>query len=396
MWSKSSWTKGGKTGKGKNKAADSAEMSWNPTTTWNDTGKGVWNAPSAGTTWGNTWGSEAYAGDTTKGKGWGSSTTTGQDSTKGKGKEWVSRLEGKYALAKTILRPYADEQGHAVYTQGSTLEFFGKHNMRQIIDARNSELARRPAIGISVVSSSLLALTNCLAEEDTDQDKKFQEALQEMRRLFSGEDGAAFRKACDTLCKDRSNQNSAEKRRKAVEIWVGFFRKHKDTLQKALPPMLSRASLLYMSGMQALESCTLTNALGNWSNKIPTTVANEASLSKWQASPKTLKLLVDYLVEALGQRQADDTAWKQAHGGWGGDSDDDAEADDGRDTWGIPATEGRKRKTTSQSSSTSSSKRRRKAAKKAEKRKAKKAAKAGKDTHREELPSLEADDVEAR
>ena len=151
-----------------------------------------------------------------------------------------------------------------------------------------------------------------------------------------------------------------------------------------------------MSGMQALESCTLTNALGNWSNKIPTTVANEASLSKWQASPKTLKLLVDYLVEALGQRQADDTAWKQAHGGWGGDSDDDAEADDGRDTWGIPATEGRKRKTTSQSSSTSSSKRRRKAAKKAEKRKAKKAAKAGKDTHREELPSLEADDVEAR
>ena len=278
---------------------------------------------------------------------------------------------------------------------GLYLGVFGKHNMRQIIDARNSELAR-PAIGISVVSSSLLALTNCLAEEDTDQDKKFQEALQEMRRLFSGEDGTAFRKACDTLCKDRSNQNSAEKRRKAVEIWVGFFRKHKDTLQKALPPMLSRASLLYMSGMQALESCTLTNALGNWSNKIPNTVANEASLSKWQASPKTLKLLVDYLAEALGQRQADDTAWKQAHGGWGGDSDDDAEADDGRDTWGIPATEGRKRKTTSQSSSTTSSKRRRKAAKKAEKRKAKKAAKAGKDTHREELPSLEADDVEAR
>ena len=54
---------------------------------------------------------------------------------------------GKYALGKTIPRSYADERGQAVYTQSSALEFFGKHNMRQIIDSKNSELAHRPAIG---------------------------------------------------------------------------------------------------------------------------------------------------------------------------------------------------------------------------------------------------------
>ena len=380
MWGKA-WNKGAKAGKGGKSIAKGADRSQEMWTggTWNQGGKGTWASASAapeGYAGPGSYDYDAYAASPAAGKGWeGSAGGKGKEQTSGKGKEWVARLEGKYALAKTVLRPYADERGQAVYAQGSVLDFFDKHHMRQIIDSRNSELARRPAIGMSVVSSSMLALTGLFEEEETEEDRKFHGALQNLRSLFAGEDGAAFKKACEILSKDRSSANSAEKRRKAVETWLAFFRKNKEILQTALPTMLQRASLLYMGGMQALEACTLANALGNWSSKVPTTVANEASLSRWQSSPKTLKLLIDYLVEAFGQRQTDDAAWKRTYGGWGGDSDE--ELDDsgaGGLAWGIRAPEDGKRARKSKSSSSSSSKRHRKAAKREEKRKHKKEA----------------------
>ena len=397
MWSKPAWGKGSKQGKGKGsgKAAEPTADAW-ASQAWNDNSKGGWSTQAAppSSNWGYDDGS--HFGQAT-GKGWTPSAgPKGQDSAKGKGKEWVPRLEGKYALAKTILRPYADERGHAVYAQNSAQEFFGKHNMRQIIDSRNSELARRPAIGISVVSSSMLALSTCFEEDATEDDKKFEEALEEMKGLISDGDGTAFKAACETLCRDRTNQASPEKLRKAIEIWIGFFRKHKDTLQKVLPQVLSRSSLLYMGGVQALEACTLANALGNWSSKVPTTVTNASALSRWQESPKNLKHLIEYLVEAFGQRHADDAAWKRAHGGWGGDSDDENEGQHPEDdAWGLPASTGRKRKSNSPSSSSSSSKRRRKAAKKAEKKKAKKALKATRAKKNEELAEGEDDEIQA-
>ena len=124
--------------------------------------------------------------------------------------------------------------------------------------------------------------------------------------------------------------------------------------------------------MQFLEATRLVNALSNWSTKVPLTVNNENTLKSWQASPKALSLLVTYIVEAFGQRHADDSAWKRAHGGWGGDSDDDEPGQDA--PWGVAEKE--KRKAPSSSSSSSSSRRRRKKAKKAAKKASKNAGKA--------------------
>ncbi|CAE7253624.1 unnamed protein product [Symbiodinium sp. CCMP2592] len=384
MWGKSSsWTKGSKSGKGKKTAGKNTEYvqdSWSATS-WSQPSKGDWNNPAGAADWWTSTGasgSDGYVGGAWDDSAW----AKGKEQPKGKGKEWIPRLEGKYALAKTILRPYADERGQAVYAAGSSVDFFEKENMRQLIDSKNSELARRPAIGVSVVSSSMLALSSCFGEDETDDDRKFQAALEKMRQLFSGEDGANLKKACETLSKDRSSNNSADKRRKAIETWIAFFRRNKQALQKALPQMLSRASLLYLGGIQALEACTMANALSNWSTKVPTTVANAASLSEWQSLPKDVDRLVHYLVEAFGQRHADESAWKRAYGGWGGDSDDEpfgAAADE--PAWGLkPAHKSKKRKSDSASSSPSSStKRRHDAAKKAEKRKLKKAAKAAKE-----------------
>ena len=382
MWGKA-WSKGskaGKHGKGTSKGADHSQDAWSGAP-WSTTGKGAWTGTTGASDGYSPAGSHGYDAWTSApgaAKGWEQSAGgKGKEQPNGKGQEWVPRLEGKYALAKTVLRPYADERWQAVYAQGSASDFFDKQHMRQIIDSRNSELARRPAIGVSVVSSSMLALAGLFEEDETEDDRKFQAALQHLHELFSGRDAAAFKKACEILSKDRNNSNSAEKRRKAVETWLAFFRANKEILQKSLPPVLQRTSLLYLGGMQALEASTLSNALGNWSSKIPTTVTNEASLSRWQASPKTLKLLVDYLVEAFGQRHADDAAWKRTYGGMGGDSDDEGGDKDADGlAWGLPAPIEKKRAKRDESSSTSSSKVRRKAARREKRRKQEKEAKA--------------------
>ena len=367
MWSKTNWSKG-KSGKGKNKSSG-----WgNQDSAWDQGGWGKGSYPSDSADW-------SASGSSAAGKGWGGWTGDGKATSQefehgnqGKGKQYVPRLEGRYALAKTALRPYADEKGSAVYAQGSPKDFFDKTNMRQIIDSRNSELVRRPAVGMSTVSSSVLSMLTHLDGRDGDNERSLRTALEELSDIFAGEDGASLKRACETLAKDRTARASPDKLRKAVEAWLGFFRKHKEALQRLLPQLLAGASVLYLGGMQILEATTLVNALSNWSTKVPLTVNNENTLKSWQASPKALSLLVAYIVEAFGQRHADDSAWKRAHGGWGGDSDDDEPGQDA--PWGVAEKE--KRKAPSSSSSSSSSRRRRKKAKKAAKKASKNAGKA--------------------
>ena len=86
---------------------------------------------------------------------------------KGKGgqqRDYMTRLEGRYAFGKALLRPYADEHGSAIYasTAGSAVNVLGKDNLRQVLDWRKSELVRRPAVGVSTVSGSLRCLKSTL------------------------------------------------------------------------------------------------------------------------------------------------------------------------------------------------------------------------------------------
>ena len=175
--------------------------------------------------------------------------------------------------------------------------------------------------------------------------------------------------------------------RTALAGWIGFFRDNKTALSDSLPDVLLFASTLYLGCSQLLEATTLTNALANWSTKIPATARTENVLAAWQAAPKDRELLMQYLLASITQRHADETAWQRSQGSaWGGDSDDDDAP------WGVAAAApGKKRKpSSSDSSSSDSSNKRRKKAKKEARKQAKKDAKApkekdGKDKHRKEI-----------
>ena len=371
---KSGWSKGyGGYGYGKGKASKgtSSGSAWSPQGWEQSWDAGCGSASSKGN-WSNArsndWPSASSA------KGWGATED------KGKGKEWVSRLEGRYAFAKSVLRPYADDKGNAVYAAtGGAQDLFSKSSLRQLLTSNNSELARRPAVGVSTISSSLLSLLGCIEDmKDASQESSFLSSLQQLQRTFSSRDAATLKQACETLQRDRTRPESPEKLRKALEVWLGFFRSHKEELQAVLPRVLASASVVYLGGVQALEALTLVNALTNWSSKVPATSSNEQALATWQAAPTDISLLLQYLVDAFGQRHLDDAAWRRCSGGFGGDSDE--EGGGGavhEDAWGVRAVpEPKPARREPSSSSTSSSARRRRRARKAARKAAKESSKA--------------------
>lgn len=66
-------------------------------------------------------------------------------------REYVPRLQGRFAFSKALLRPYAGDSGSCVYAPTIDPESaFGKNHLRQALDSKNSELVRRPALGISI------------------------------------------------------------------------------------------------------------------------------------------------------------------------------------------------------------------------------------------------------
>ena len=303
--------------------------------------------------------------------GWMDSTwdPAGQDQ-KGKGKtrDFVSRLEGRYSFAKALLRPYADEHGNAVYTGPSAAakNTFDKEQLRQGLDWRNSELVRRPAVGISTISSSLRMLSTCLeAIPDRTSGSETLDSMKKLADLLRDNKGQDFMAACEVLAKERAGNVQPDKLAKAVDTWLSWFRENKSFLASTLPDIVIFASSLYLGGMQALEAVTLGNALMNWSGKVPVTTANETTLLEWQHSPKDLAKLRTFLIAGMDQRRTDSAAWYR-QSGLGGDSDEEAAA------WGVPdvakAEKHKKRaRSSSSSSSSDSSEKKRKRAKKSKK-----------------------------
>ncbi|CAE7463352.1 unnamed protein product, partial [Symbiodinium pilosum] len=349
MWGSSSWQGAGK-GKGKQY-----------TTGW----ESAWSAADKGQDKG--WGSKGYAAPADKGwsKGkegagwqaspWTESSWAGQihDSEKGKGKtkDYVTRLSGRYAFSKAILRPYADENGNAVYTAGpSTVakNTFDKEQLRQGLDWRNSELVRRPAVGLTTISGSMRMLKMSLeAIPDDIRGTPAADAIRQLGKLLEDAKGRDFLTACEVLTKERTGNVPADKLATAVDMWLKWFRENKAFLATSLPEIVIFASSLYLGSMQALEA-------------------------EWQRTPKDLTKLNAFILAAMEQRRTESAAWHR-QSGLGGDSDEEGNMA-ARGGPGVNKSEAAKKhkkreKTDSSSSSSESSRKKRKREKKAKKEK---------------------------
>ena len=320
--------------------------SWEPASSWEAPGKGKGTDWSSTSEWSQGWTDDK--GGHGKGKG-------------GQQRDYITRLEGRYAFGKALLRPYADEHGSAIYasTAGSVVNVLGKDNLRQVLDWRNSELIRRPAVGVSTVSGSLRCLKSTL--EACSDNEHLSNSLDKVDRLLKSRSGRAFLDACETLTKERTGTVTQEKLAEAIKCWVSFFRENKVVLASELPKIAALSSALYLGSTQALEATTMCNALTNWANKVPGTTGNQENLAQWQLQPKDVERLKAFLLGAMQQRHTEGAAWLRQNG-LGGDSDDEAGA------WGVPEAPRRRARSSSSPSSDSDKRRKKKEAKKAKKR----------------------------
>ena len=344
MWSGASAGRGrGGKAYGKAKSSKSwTSASWD--STW-DAGKGKsadWNSTGD---WSQNWTEEKGQ---AKGKG-------------GQPRDYIPRLEGRYAFSKAVLRPYSDEQGCAMYTNaaGTGVAALGKDNLRQVLDWRNSELVRRPPVGVSTISGSIkglkATLDSCIENDD------LMTSLKSLAQLLKSRKGRAFLDACEILTKERTGNVPQDKLADALLCWLGFLRENKSVLAAALPKVAVSTSSLYLGSMQILEATTMCNALSNWSQKVPVTGSNQETLAHWQAVPKDLQRLKAFLLASMQLRHTEGAAWLRQNG-LGGDSDEEDAA------WGVPDAGSRRRRSASSSSTDSSARRKKKAAKKEKKR----------------------------
>ena len=193
MWNSGSMGKGRGKGYGKGRGAKGwTSGSWEPASSWEAPGKGKGTDWSSTSEWSQGWTDDK--GGHGKGKG-------------GQQRDYITRLEGRYAFGKALLRPYADEHGSAIYasTAGSAVNVLGKDNLRQVLDWRNSELIRRPAVGVSTVSGSLRCLKSTL--EACSDNEHLSNSLDKVDRLLKSRSGRAFLDACETLTKERTDRS---------------------------------------------------------------------------------------------------------------------------------------------------------------------------------------------
>ena len=234
MWSSShNSQKGRGKGYGKGKSTKGwTSAGWETAPSWESSGKGKGHDWHSGGDWNQGWGEEK-----------------GQSKGKGQPRDYMTRLEGRYAFAKAVLRPYADEHGSAIYsnTAGSAMHALGKDNLRQVLDWRNSELVRRPAVGISTISGSLKSLSSTL--ETCSENDHLRTCLENLAGLLKGRRGKAFLDACDVLIRERTGTVTPEKLAEAIKSWLAFFREHKTQLSAELPKLAAAASALYLGSV---------------------------------------------------------------------------------------------------------------------------------------------------
>ena len=350
---KGSSKSGGKKGKGQGQPAASSAQSWGGAeygSNWQP--QSQWGSGPPQETWGPSEWEAPMGGEAGKGG-------------KGEVRDYVKRLEGRYASGKAMLRPYFNQDGAAVYTPTKcAFEAWTKENLRAVLDQGNSELVRRPAMGISMVSSSLLGLKAVLTQEaakGTDAENvsggKNLEAVLDL--IMSGK-ARPFWAACAKL---QSMGTTADDKETAAAIrnWIGFLREHKKVLSASLPYVAQFASALYLGASQMLEAVTMANALANWAGKVPATAGNKEALEKWRDDVKNLDALQKFLLHAIDRRRKDEMEWRRREGaGIGGDSDDELPS-------AGPNREKKRPGESSSSSESSSAKRRKKEQKKKEK-----------------------------
>ncbi len=272
---------------------------------------------------------KGYGGSKNSGKGWAVPNSWEQKGGKGyagayqwtggknqwqePGEEWQAEEEGttehtnriwsRYQFPKAILRASAGKAGSCFVKSDkqptSDDHFLESKNLKTLVTNESSHMVRRPGVGTSEVSGTIVAGMEMLkALLDTDQE--------ELLKLLGGTDGEIY-KAFQVLNTVPGEEREEAELTAAFEVIAEFFQKHEDELHELAANLTISSGRLYLMGTSLLQLGLCLNATTWWAANIPESITEKKSLSKWKAKPKDFSKMVAAITSLMMEKAERDS-----------------------------------------------------------------------------------------
>ena len=214
--------------------------------------------------------------------------------------------------ARDWLRGYADVKGECVETFGKGPAALTPRDMKNYLNANNSEFKRRMGFALSFMCATFRSawrvakhLPDGVDDIGSNRRKRrgcLLQALIDFRKMMNTTNGKKFLVACDFLDSKYECRRDEKDIETHVCAWLKWIQ---DT--KGLTPLLltiaNCASRLFLCATWTLESQACAGDLKAWANGFPTDKNIMASMSRavraWLRKPTSKKLLVKALVDAV-------------------------------------------------------------------------------------------------
>ena len=209
----------------------------------------------------------------------------------------ILRVEPYMHFGKHTLRPFSVDGLPVFLPKGIEKEkkLYTCKSVRDLLDHMNSELCRRPAIGLSEKCASIYDFVEWSAE-NPDAPKAYTDLL----ALFSTSQGKAFIQACGYMNSATDPQRGTEESVKHVDAYLSFLKDNSDEVEKVLRKGMLVSSRMFLACASCFESLALADNVKAWAKKIAPVKQQHKAVRAWIEEPNNLRKAKKALVAILG------------------------------------------------------------------------------------------------
>ena len=208
----------------------------------------------------------------------------------------ILRVEPYMHFGKHTLRPFTVDGLPIFLPKGIEKEkkLYTCKALRDQLDHMNSELCRRPAIGLSEKCASIADFVEW-SSENPDAAKAFTDVI----ALFAKAEGQAFIKACQYMNLNSDPQRETEESSKHVDAYVSFLKDNTEEIEKVLRKGMLVSSRMFLACASCFECLALADNIKAWAKKISPVKQQHKATRAWIDDPDNLKKAKKALVAIL-------------------------------------------------------------------------------------------------
>jgi chemotaxis protein histidine kinase CheA len=208
----------------------------------------------------------------------------------------ILRVEPYMHFGKHTLRPFSVDGLPVFLPKGIEKEkkLYTCKGLRDLLDNMNSELCRRPAIGLSEKCASIADFV-AWSTENPEAPKAFTELM----ALFSKPEGQSFIDACNYMNSNSDAQRETKESVKHVDTYVSFLKDNSDEIEKVLRKGMLVSTRMLLACASCFECLALADNMKAWAKKIAPVKQQHKSVRAWIDDPDNLKKAKKALVMIL-------------------------------------------------------------------------------------------------